>query len=118
MRRDLIHTESLPPTPAFTAFLDGFGSTALDTRLPVVGTNGPVTQTGRSFPFPALGSFLSLGAIKADGDSSLASASAEEGRMIHFCKRNAVAELAMPAVPTATRGRLAVVAHRPHVGCR
>jgi hypothetical protein len=117
MRRVLIHTDSIPATPARPAFLDGFGSTALDLLHPVVGTNGPVIPTGRSFPFPAHGSFLSLDAIDDDGILSLAFASAEGGRLIHFRKRNAVAEPAMPAVPTATRGRLAAD-HRPHVGCR
>jgi hypothetical protein len=117
MRRVLIHTDSVPPTPAFPAFLDGFGSTALDTLHPVVGTNGPVIATGRSFPFPAHGSFLPLDAIDDDGILSLASASAEGGRLIHFSKRNAVAEPAMLAVSAATPGGLALD-HRSRVGCR
>jgi hypothetical protein len=76
-----------------------------------------VIPIGRSFPFPAHGSFLPLDAIDDDGILSLASASAEGGRLIPFNKRNAVAEPAMPAVSTATRGGLALD-HRSHVGCR
>lgn len=104
------------PTLAFAVGFDGFGSTSVAIFQPVE-ANGLVTQTGRCFVTFARGSFLSLDAIDNEGVSSLASTSAEEGRMIRFSKRNAVAEPATPAVSTAQQGGLEL-ARRPRVGCR
>ncbi|AGA31327.1 hypothetical protein Sinac_7285 [Singulisphaera acidiphila DSM 18658] len=117
MCRVLLHTnDCFSPTFAFPVCLDGFGSTPLEIFQPVE-ANGPVTQTGRCFVRSAHGSFLALDAIGNEGVSSLASASAEEGRLIRFRMRNAVAEPATPAVSTAQQGELDL-ARRPRVGRR
>jgi hypothetical protein len=117
MCRVLLPTnDCFSPTFAVSVGFDGFGSTPLETLQPVE-ANGSVTPTGRCFVFPARGSFLPLDAIDNEGVSSLAFTSAEEGRMIRFCRRNAVAEPATPAVFTAPQGGLDL-ARRPRVGRR
>ncbi|WP_406698833.1 hypothetical protein V5E97_08105 [Singulisphaera sp. Ch08] len=117
MCRILLHTnDCFSPTFAVPICFDGFGSTSLETLEPVE-ANGPVTQTGRCFVSLADGSFLPLDAIDNEGVSSQASTSTEEGRMIRFHKRNAVAEPATAAVSMAQQIGLDV-ARRPRVGCR
>lgn len=120
MCRELFRTyDCFSPTLADLVSLDGFGSTSLEMLLQPVEANGSVTPTGRCFfqNQPVHGSFLSLEAIDNEGVSSRASTSAEEGRLIPFRKRNAVAEPARPAATSAQQGGLDL-ACRPRVGRR
>lgn len=130
MSRVLIHHPSLPTTPNPASRRDGFGSGGLDLDglAAVVGTNGPAFPVGRFLPFrsfptvllsltaPAHRLTLPFDVVGVDGVSSLAFGSAEASCMTRLRKRNAVAEPAMPAVPAATRGGLALSNRQPCVG--